>query len=157
MDLNRAMIIGRLTADPESRTTPNGVTVASFSVATNFIWSDANGQRQEKVEYHNLVVWRKLAEICAQYLKKGSKVYVEGRLETRSWEGQDGIKRYRTEIIADNLIMLDRATGIVSSENAPRVGNNSNSNTTGFGVTEIPLATEQSSQEEDIKIENIPF
>jgi single-strand DNA-binding protein len=107
MDLNKAMIIGRLTRDPEARTTSQGTTVCSFGVATNFIWTDHQGQKQEKVEYHNIVAWRKLAEICSQYLRKGSKVYIEGRLQTRDWEGQDGVRRQRTEIVADNMIMLD--------------------------------------------------
>jgi len=95
MNLNKAMIIGNLTRDPESRTTPSGANVTSFSVATNLIWTDANGAKQKKVEYHNIVAWRKLGQICAQYLHKGNKVYIEGRLQTRDWEGQDGIKRYR--------------------------------------------------------------
>ena len=107
MDLNKVMIIGRLTRDPEIRTIPSGQTVASFSVATNRIWTDQQGQKQEKVEYHNVVAWRKLAEIVQQYLKKGNRVYIEGRLETRSWDDQTGNKKYRTEIIADNMIMLD--------------------------------------------------
>ncbi|HEV8601402.1 MAG TPA: single-stranded DNA-binding protein [Patescibacteria group bacterium] len=107
MDLNKAMVIGRLTRDPEVRTTPNGATVASFAVATNFVWTNQAGQKQEQVEYHNIVAWRKLAEIVGQYMKKGSKVYVEGRLQTRSWDGNDGTKKNRTEIVADNIIMLD--------------------------------------------------
>lgn len=107
MDLNKAMVIGRLTRDPEVRTTPNGATVCSFSIATNFNWTNQAGQKQEQVEYHNIVAWRKLAEIIGQYMKKGSRIYVEGRLATRSWEGTDGKKNYRTEIVADNIIMLD--------------------------------------------------
>jgi single-strand DNA-binding protein len=116
MDLNKAMIIGRLTRDPEVRTTPQGTTVCSFGMATNFIWTDPQGQRQEKVEYHNIVAWRKLAEICSQYLKKGSKVYIEGRLQTREWQGQDSVKRQRTEIVADNMIMLDSKSQSFSRE-----------------------------------------
>lgn len=107
MDINRATIVGRLTRDPEVRTTPSGVNVASFGVATNFVWTDPTGARKEAVEFHNVVAWRKLGEIVAQYLKKGRRVLVEGRLQTRTWEGQDGSKRNRTEIVADNLIMLD--------------------------------------------------
>lgn len=110
MNLNKALLIGNLTRDPEARTTPDGTPVTTFSVATNLRWTDANGNRQEKVEYHNIVAWRKLAEICGQYLRKGSKVYVEGRIQTRQWEDQQKQKRYRTEIIAENLIMLDRQT-----------------------------------------------
>lgn len=140
MNLNKAMIIGNLTRDPEIKTTPSGQTVASFGVATNRIWTNAQGQRQEAVEYHNVVAWGKLAEICGQYLNKGRKVYVEGRLQTRDWEGQDGIKRYKTEIIAENMIMLDRSDlGSGVKQQAP--------------VQEIP---EEESQEE-IKVENIPF
>lgn len=145
MNLNKAMIIGNLTRDPEVRTTPQGASVASFSVATNMVWNDANGQKQEKVEYHNVVAWRKLADICAQYLRKGSKVYIEGRLQTRDWEGQDGVKRYRTEIVADNMIMLDRAGSSgqqSSSESVPD--------------TAIP-SSDNKDGEEEIKIENIPF
>ncbi|OGE88265.1 MAG: hypothetical protein A3J07_00515 [Candidatus Doudnabacteria bacterium RIFCSPLOWO2_02_FULL_49_13] len=109
MDLNKVMIIGRLTRDPEVRTTPNGANVVSFSVATSFNWTDKNdGQKKEQTEFHNVVAWRKLADIIGQYLKKGSQVYLEGRLQTRSWEGQDGKKNYRTEIVADNMIMLGR-------------------------------------------------
>lgn len=107
MDLNRAQIIGRLTRDPEVRTTPNGTNVVSFGVATNFTWTDASGQKKEQVEFHNVVAWRKLADIIGQYLKKGSRVFIEGRLQTRSWDGNDGSKKTRTEIVADNMIMLD--------------------------------------------------
>jgi len=125
MDLNKVMIIGRLTQDPEVRTTPNGQSVASFGVATNLTWKDQQGQKQEKVEFHNVVCWRKLAEICGQYLQKGKQVYIEGRLQTRQWEGQDGVKRSRTEIVADNMIMLGgpggpgNTTGATGSNNTP--------------------------------------
>ncbi len=149
MNLNKAMVIGNLTRDPESRTTPQGTTVANFSVATSYTWTDTAGQRQEKVEYHNIVAWRKLADICAQYLKKGSKVYVEGRLQTRDWEGQDGVKRYRTEIIAENMIMLDRA--------GANVGSISNSPSVDSILPENEPASEAPANDEEIKIENIPF
>lgn len=109
--LNRAQIIGNLTRDPELRKIPSGTSVAGFGVATNHSWTDANGQRQEKAEFHNIVAWGKLAEIVTQYTKKGSKVYVDGRIQTRDWTGDDGVKRYRTEIIAENLIMLDSKGG----------------------------------------------
>jgi len=107
MNLNKAMIIGNLTRDPETRTTPNGTPVTTFSVATNFTWTDQSGTKQERAEFHNVVAWRKLAEICSQYLHKGSKIYIEGRIQTRSWDDQTGNKRYMTEIIAENMIMLD--------------------------------------------------
>lgn len=145
------MIIGRLTADPEGRTTPQGTSVSSFRVATNFTWTDANGARQERVEYHGIVVWRKLAEICNQYLRKGSKVYIEGRLQTRDWEGQDGVKKYKTEIVADNMIMLDRAGASTSSGGSA----NFEPVATSAVATEIPTANNQA--DEEIKVEDIPF
>lgn len=146
MDLNKAMIIGRLTRDPELRNTPSGQSVASFSVATNLVWTDQSGQKQEKVEFHNIVAWRKLAEICGQYLKKGSKVYLEGRLQTRDWVGQqDNVKHYRTEIIADNMIMLDRAGGSDQSFQPQAPSNN-----------QTP-SNDAPPYDDDIKVENIPF
>ncbi len=121
MDLNKVQIIGRLTRDPEIRTTPTGTNVASFSVATGFTWTDQSGQKKEQTEFHNVVAWRKLGEIVGQYLKKGSQVYIEGRLTTRSWEGQDGKKNYRTEIVAENMIMLGRP-GAGSGSSTPQPG-----------------------------------
>jgi len=153
MNLNKAMIIGNLTRDPEIKTTPQGASVASFSVATNFVWNDANGQKQEKAEYHNVVAWRKLADIIGQYLKKGSKIYIEGRLQTRDWTGQDGIKRYRTEIVADNMIMLDRAGNAGQGNNyAPKPAGD-------LPVIEQPVPTTETKQTEsdEIKLEDIPF
>ena len=105
--LNKVMIIGKLGRDPEMRYTPSGKPVTSFSVATSRSWVTADGERREATEWFNVVAWRDLAEICSQYLSKGSKVYIEGRLQTRSWEGQDGQKHYRTEIVADEMILLD--------------------------------------------------
>ena len=101
-DLNRATIMGNLTRDPELRQTPNGRSVASFGLATNRRWNNQQGEQQEQVEFHDVVAWGKLAEICEKILYKGRKTYVEGRLQTRSWEGQDGVKRSKTEIVADN-------------------------------------------------------
>ncbi|MFA6089572.1 MAG: single-stranded DNA-binding protein [Candidatus Woesearchaeota archaeon] len=104
--LNEVRLIGNLTADPEVRQTPNGQMVANLRIATNRGYKDATGQLKEIAEFHNVVVWAKLAEIASKYLSKGRKVYVAGRLQTRSWEGQDGVKRYTTEIVADHLMML---------------------------------------------------
>jgi single-strand DNA-binding protein len=106
--LNKVMLIGHLGKDPEVSYTASGVAVGKFSIATNERWKDQDGNVQERTEWHNIVAWRKLAEICGQYLKKGSKVYLEGRIQTRSWDDKNsGVKRYTTEIIADDLIMLD--------------------------------------------------
>jgi len=120
MSLNKVQLIGNLTRDPEMKQIPGGATVTSFGVATNLSWTDQSGNKQDKVEFHNVVAWRKLAEICGQYLKKGSKVFIEGRLQTRDWEAEDGSKRYRTEIVADNMIMLDRKGDTDSSFSADR-------------------------------------
>ncbi|MBU4332616.1 single-stranded DNA-binding protein [Patescibacteria group bacterium] len=151
MDLNKAMIIGRLTRDPETRTIPSGHTVTSFGLATNRVWTDAAGQKQEAVEFHNIVAWRRLAEICGQYLRKGSKIYIEGRLQTRSWDGQDGIKRYRTEIVADNMIMLDTKG---ANEPAPMT------ETPPPSPTEEPTQSEASQPptgDEEVNVEEVPF
>lgn len=105
--VNKAIIVGRLGADPELRTTNNGMAVCTLSVATSESWMDKqSGQRQERTEWHRIVVWGKQGENCAKYLSKGRQVFVEGRLQTRSWEGQDGQKRYTTEIVANNIQFL---------------------------------------------------
>lgn len=104
MNLNRAIIVGRVTQDPELRTTPSGQSVCNFSVATNRTWTNSQThEKQEKAEFHNIVAWSRLAEISNQYLKKGSLVMIEGRIETRSWSEATGNKRYRTEIVAENM------------------------------------------------------
>ncbi len=147
-DLNKVMIIGNLTRDPEIRSTNTGQTVASFSVASNRSWNDAQGNRQDAVEYVNVVAWGKLAEIVGQIYRKGRRTYIEGRLQTRSWDAQDGTKRYRTEVVASDLILLDRP---------PQTSEP-------IGVTaESPsakTADDQSSdevKEDEINIEDIPF
>lgn len=145
--LNKAMIIGNLTRDPELKQIPSGQSVCSFGVATSRNWKDASGNKQEQTEYHNVVAWGKLAEICGQYLVKGKKVFVEGRLQTRDWEGQDGVKRYRTEIICENMVMLSSPTG--SSGGA-------------FSKpSSVPMHTPADipgvSPDDEIKVEDIPF
>jgi single-strand DNA-binding protein len=145
MDLNRATILGRLTRDPEVRSTQGGKSVTSMTVATGRVWTDANGTKQEKTEFHNCVLWGKLGEIAGQYLAKGRRVYAEGRIETRDWTGQDGVKRYRTELIIDNLIMLDGARG--------DGGNNFQSGNSGSAP--FPGGVDEGSDE--IRVEDIPF
>ncbi len=147
MDLNKVMLIGRLTKDPESRNTPQGSAVTTFSVATGFTWKDQSGNKQEKTEFHNVVAWRKLAEICAKYLKKGSQIYVEGRLQTRSWDDQQGVKKYRTEVIMDNMIMLGSKGG--AGNNGP------------FPTSSAPVAQDMTPPappaDDEIRVEDIPF
>ncbi len=106
--LNKVQIIGNLGRDPEMRYTPNGKPVTTFTVAVSRSWLKPEGERMEKTEWFNIVAWERLAEICNQYLSKGSGVYVEGRLETHSWEAENGQKHFRTEIIANEVIILDR-------------------------------------------------
>lgn len=144
--LNRAQLIGNLTRDPEMRQTSGGQTVCSFSVATNSTWTDKNGAKQEKAEFHNIVAWGKLAEICSQYMNKGKKIYVEGRMQTRDWTGEDGVKRYRSEIVADNVIMLDRAGGGGMDHGFDREQNSSS-----------VRAEEPQLEEEEVSIDDLPF
>jgi len=150
MDLNKVMIIGNLTRDPEGRTTPSGQAVCNFGVATNLIWTDANGQKQQKVEFHNIVAWRRLAEICTQYLKKGNKIYIEGRLQTTDWTGQDGNKRQRTEVVAENMIMLDTK----NSSGTTSQGYSSKDQSEQKPPEESPKSDESF---DEIKVEDIPF
>ncbi len=110
MYLNKAMIYGNLTRDPEMKSLPSGMQVTSFSIATNRVYNDRDGKRQENVDYHNITVFGKQAETSAKYLKKGSSAYVEGRLQTQSWE-KDGVKHYRTEIVADRIQFGPRSDG----------------------------------------------
>jgi single-strand DNA-binding protein len=157
MNLNKAMIIGNLVRDPEVRNTPSGQSVASFSVATNLIWTDQSGQRQEKVEFHNVVAWRRLADICGQYLRKGSKVYIEGRLQTRDWAGQDGVKRYRTEIVVENMIMLDRAGSAPATSPSMPSEQPSMPSEPVINIDESSNMGSGDVEEDEIKVENIPF
>ncbi|MEI7512548.1 MAG: single-stranded DNA-binding protein [Candidatus Uhrbacteria bacterium] len=163
MDLNRAMIIGNVTRDPELRTTTTGQTVCSFGIATNQQWTDAQGQKQQRAEFHNIVAWGKLAEICGQYLGKGRKAYIEGRLQTREWEAPDGQKRNRTEIVADNMIMLDK-----KDFNAPTAPSMSPSSAPSMPAPSMPAPSSEASapaaqaldrgiSDQEIRLEDIPF
>ena len=154
MDLNRASILGRLTADPEVRTTPSGQNVATLSVATNQVWTDKSGNKQEKAQFHNCVLWGRLADIASQYLSKGRRVFLEGRIETRDWLGKDGVKRYRTEIITENMIMLDRAGGTASNASG---GTSYSQPLRQTSPSSQPVEESLPEEEEEIKVENIPF
>lgn len=155
MDLNKVQIIGRLTRDPETRNTPSGQMVANFSVATGRQWKDKNtGQKQEQTEFHNVVAWSRLAEICQQYLRKGSQVYLEGRLQTRSWDDPSGVKKYRTEIIAENMIMLG---GKGSGGNAAPAAAPQASAPASPQYNDAPPAPQPAGDDQTISIEDIPF
>ena len=114
--LNKVMLIGHLGKDPEVTNLESGVTVAKFSMATSESYKDKDGQRVDQTEWHNIVVWRKLAEIAEQYLKKGSLIFLEGKIRSRSWDDKDGNKKYMTEIVADNFTMLDKKEGLQPSQ-----------------------------------------
>lgn len=175
MDLNKVMLIGNLTRDPELRYTPNGQAVISFSLATNRRWTDkTTGEKKEQAEFHNIVAWGKLAETANQILKKGRKVYVEGRLQTRSWEDSEGGKKFRTEIIADNLIVLDRKTEgmegeVIEEENLPETSvleeenkeeeiiEENNSQETEEKKEKDSKKSSDSSNNEEINVDDIPF
>ncbi len=137
--LNKVILIGNLGRDPEVRSTPSGQPVASFTLATSRRWKDKNGQRQEQTEWHNIVVWGRQAEVAGQYLTKGKQVYVEGRLQTRSWDDkQTGEKKYRTEIVCENFQMLgqrggDFEAGGAASPGAPGGGGGPTYDEGGFG------------------------
>ncbi len=149
MDLNRVTLIGRLTRDPELRTTPNGQSVCTMTIATSLVWTDQTGAKQEKTEFHNCVLWRRLAEIAGQYLTKGRQVYVEGRLQTRDWTDQTGVKKYRTEIIVENLIMLGGQGGS-GGQNRPAPSQDAS----GGPSYDVGFDTPK---EDEIKVEDIPF
>ena len=149
------MIIGNLTRDPELRTTNSGQSVTSFGVATNRVWTDQSGQKQEKAEFHNVVAWGKLAEICNQYLGKGRRVFIEGRLQTRDWEGQDGVKRTRTEVIAENMIMLDRSPG--QGGQAGNYNRQPAQQPAPQAQSEPAMAEASADSDAEIKVEDIPF
>lgn len=149
MYINKVMIFGNLTRDPELRALPTGNKVASFSVATNRVWKDKDGNKQESTDYHNVVVFGRQAETVSQYLKKGSSVYVEGRLQTRSWDDKkDGTKKYRTEIIADRVQFGPRGGG-----SAPKAMEDETSQAS---KNEAP-ASQIDYPEEEINPDDIPF
>lgn len=144
--LNRVTILGNVTRDPETRTTNSGQSVVSFSVATSRRWKDqASGELKEATEFHNIVAWAKLATTVSTYVRKGSKLYVEGRLQTRSWDDPSGVKKYRTEIIADNVILLDKKGDVPAGAPASAA------------PTADDTAQPAAPTEDEINIEDIPF
>ena len=155
------MLIGRLTRDPEARTTPQGTPITNFSIATGRVWKDQNGVQQEKTEFHNVVAWRRLAEITAQYLTKGRQVYIEGYLQTQSWDDKtSGQKRYRTEVVAENMIMLgnkgDNATKM-TSQPSQSFGGQAGTESSAQPPQEQQIAAPSNVTDEEIRIEDIPF
>lgn len=162
MNLNKVFLIGRLTADPQLRTTPGGQSVASFGVATNRVWTDKQGQKQEEVQFHNVVVWGRQAEVASQFLKKGSMAMIEGRLQNRSWQDKQGQNRTTTEVVCERMQFGPRAAGGPS----PARADGAQAGGVPMGPAAAPKGTDEPVREElpeinldegDIKPENIPF
>jgi len=160
-DFNQAVVLGNLTRDPEFRYTPNGKAVASFSIATNRRWTTAEGQKQEDTQFHNIVTWGKLAEIANQILYKGRKALVVGRIQTRSWDGQDGVKRYTTEIVADHISALGQAKSGSNVDNiSGNVGNAGPAESTpkqDIKPKKEIKKEEKENETEDVNLDDIPF
>jgi len=145
MNVNKAIVMGNLTRDPEMRTTPSGQSVTSFGVATNRFWTDrASGEKKKQAEYHNVIAWGRLGEIVQKFLKKGSLIYVEGRLQTRNWQDQQGNKRSRTEIITERLQLGPR----------PGTGKDGGFSSSAEPADETPNDEEST---DEINVEDIPF
>lgn len=153
MYLNKAYVIGNLTRDPEIKALPSGGKVCSFSVATNRVWKDKNGAKQEAADYHNIVVFGRAAETAGQYLKKGSSVLIEGRMQTRSWDGADGQKRYRTEIVADRVQFGSRGSGTPGASAPSSVKDSA----AGDSSKDVPPVDTIDYPEEEINPDDIPF
>lgn len=162
MDLNKVLIVGRLTSDPQLRTIPSGQQVANFSIATNRVWKDKSGAKQEEVEYHNVVVWGRQAEVASQFLIKGAMVLIEGRLRTRTWQNQQGQNQKTTEIISERMQLGPRPAGkaqFVSQSSSAHSGLDPLESKTSGGDT--PAQSSDLPQidinEEDVKPEDLPF
>lgn len=157
MNVNKVVLVGRLTRDPEIRNTSSGMSVASVSLATNSFWKDKSGQRQERTEFHNIVLWGRLAEIAGQYLTKGQEAYFEGRLQTRKYTTKDGQERRTTEVVAENMQLGSRPQGGAArpSYSQPATQTGAAPATQEAPAEEIP--TINLDDEEEVKIEDVPF
>jgi len=154
--LNKVMLIGNLTRDPELRYTPNGAAVCTIGLATNRTWTTENGEKKEETEFHRVVAWNKLAELCSQLLVKGRKIYVEGRLRTNSWQGNDGVQKSITEVVIDDMIILDSKKTLEGS--APDAGGNQFSIKSNQPVKAAAETTNtEAKNDENINPDDIPF
>jgi single-strand DNA-binding protein len=158
MNVNKVILVGRLTRDPEVRTTPGGQSVASLSLATNSFWTDKGGQRQERTEFHNVVLWGRQAEVASQYLTKGQECFIEGRLQTREYTAKDGSQRKVTEIIGENMQLGSRAQGSGQGGYQGSARNAAPAPATKSAPAEEEIPTiNLDDEKEDIKIEDVPF
>lgn len=160
MNINKVILVGRLTRDPEVRTTTSGQTVTSISMATNRFWKDKNGQKQDQTEFHNVVIWGKLGEIAGQYLTKGQEAYIEGRLATRKYTGKDGVEKRTTEIVAENMQLGSRAgqggAQATGSYDKPAAAPTSQAQNQAPVAEEIPTI-DLDAEEDEVRIEDVPF
>lgn len=158
MNVNKVILVGRLTRDPEIRTTPTGQSVATIGMATNNFWTDKSGQKQEKTEFHTVILWGRQAEIAGQYLTKGQELFVEGRLQTREYTAKDGSQRRVTEVVGENMQLGARAGGSAAGGNAPRPQSSAPAaNRNAAPVQEEEIPTINLDDEKEIKIEDVPF
>lgn len=154
MNVNKVILVGRLTRDPEIRTTQGGQSVTTLSMATNSFWTDKSGTRQERTEFHNVVLWGRLAEIASQYLTKGQECFIEGRLQTREYTAKDGSQRRVTEVVGENMQLGNRAQG--ASRSTVSTGRTNDQPKAAPAEEEIPTIN-LDDEKEDIKIEDVPF
>ena len=154
MNLNKIFVLGNLTRDPESRALPSGQTVANFAVATNRVWNDKSGQKQQDTQFHNVVVFGKMADICVKYLNKGKMVLVEGRIQNRSWDAADGTKKYRTEIVAEGIQLGPRGDQSSANHDEPRANFTSAKEKVTKKEEDIPIIEQDT---EEIDVSDIPF
>jgi len=158
MNVNKVILVGRLTRDPEIRTTPTGQSVATIGMATNNFWTDKGGQKQEKTEFHTVILWGRQAEIAGQYLTKGQELFVEGRLQTREYAAKDGSQRRVTEVVGENMQLGSRTQGSTAGGSTPRSQSNASaSNRNAAPVQEEEIPTINLDDEKEIKIEDVPF
>ncbi|MFA6228226.1 MAG: single-stranded DNA-binding protein [Patescibacteria group bacterium] len=158
MNLNKAIIIGNLTANPEVKKTASGQTIANFSIATNRVWTNQQGVKQEQAEFHSIVAFGRLAEIVGQYLAKGRLCMVEGRIQTRNWVDTNNVKHWKTEIVAENIQLGPRSAASANgSYNQERPGNSGYDAAPAYEVEQVTAAPVANDNEEEIKVEDIPF
>jgi single-strand DNA-binding protein len=149
MNVNKVILVGRLTRDPEVRSTSSGQSITTVGIATNNYWTDKSGQKQERTEYHNIVLWGRLAEIAGQYLSKGQEAYFEGRLQSRTYTGKDGVERKVTEVVAENMQLGSRPQGASQARPATAPSQPAKEE-------EIPTIN-LDEEEKEVKIEDVPF
>lgn len=164
MNVNKAILVGRVTRDPDVRNTASGQAVTNIGLATNSFWTDKAGQKQEKTEFHNIVLWGRLAEIAGQYLVKGQEAYIEGRIENRTYTGKDGAERRVTEIVAENLQLGSRPRGADQSNQAQAQNQsqnqsqpNQNQSKKSAPTEDIPTINLEDEEQDEVKIEDVPF